>query len=131
MGRRMVTELKITLPDEIYERMMRLAERTHQDVEVIIAMMLGLSMPSLLEMDLRPINTLSDDEVLALAKSRMDDVQSQRMSVLQHRQQAGEMSNREQQELNILMEIYEAGQSRKADALVEAVRRNLRERLDA
>jgi hypothetical protein len=56
----------------------------------------------------------------------MVPVQSQRLSELLDKQQAGALIPGERPELWALMRIYELGQLRKAEALAEAVKRNLR-----
>jgi hypothetical protein len=52
--------------------------------------------------------------------------QSERMSELLDRQQAGVLTTDERPELWALLRVYELGQLRKAEALAEAVRRGLR-----
>jgi hypothetical protein len=56
----------------------------------------------------------------------MASQQSQRLSELLDRQQAGKLTLDEQPELWVLMRVYERGQLHKAEALAEAVRRGLR-----
>ncbi len=78
-------------------------------------------------MDIRPVKTLPDEDVVALIEGMMDEMQSARMSALQYKQQAGTINKAERAELKMLMDSYEAGQLRKTQALVEAVSRGLRE----
>jgi hypothetical protein len=126
----MSTQVTVTLPDNIYRRAQRLAELSGLDVEDIIAEHLEKLMPPLSsEMDTRPVQTLSDDEVLIFADSMMEEPLSSLMSVLLQKQQAGELTDMERGELKMLMDIYGVGQIRKAQAMVEAVRRGLREAL--
>lgn len=126
----MATQLTVTLADEMYDRIQRLAEQSGVDSAHILTLMLNLSLPSLPEMDLRPLATLTDDEVLAVADSMMDSSQSARLSELLQQQQAERLNASDDNELNVLMAIYTAGQQRKLDGLVEAVKRGLRKRLD-
>lgn len=126
----MATQLTVTLPDEIYDRIQRLAEQAGVDSAHVLTLMLSLSLPSLPEMDSRPMGSLSDEEVLTAADSMMDSLQSARLSELLQIQQSGYINPREMNELNVLMAIYNAGQQRKLDGLVEAVKRGLRKRLD-
>ena len=130
MGNFMVTQLMVTLPDEIYDRIQRLAEHAGMDTNRVLTMMLMSSLPPLPELDTRPVQILSDEEVLALADSMMDTIQSARMSELLQKQQASHLDASERDELNVLMAIYTAGQGRKLEGLVEAIRRGLRKRLD-
>lgn len=125
--RRMSTQLTVTLPDNVYERVRRLAELTGQDVEDAVTETLVRLLPPLTsEMDNRPIQSLTDQEVLHLADSKMDSSLNARMSALLAKQQAEPMTEADQAELEMLMEIYENGQAQKVEALVEATQRGLR-----
>jgi hypothetical protein len=115
----------ITLPDEVFARIRRLAEKSGQDVEEILSDSSNLFMAFLREFDSTPVQELSDDEVRALADSHMDTAQNLRFSELQYRQKMGEITEDEKQELRRLFEIYNAGELRMAEALVEAAKRNL------
>ncbi len=127
----MSTQLTVTLPDKVYQRVRRLAELTGQNVEEAVAETLVRLLPPLAsEMDNRPMHALSDQEVLELADSMMDKSLNARMSALLAKQQAEPMTDADQAELEMLMEIYESGQSQKVEALVEAVKRGLRKSPD-
>jgi hypothetical protein len=68
-----------------------------------------------------------DQGVAAAAESQLPRAEDQRLSELLDRQQAGALSAAEQGELRALMQAYQVGLLRKAQALREAVRRGLRE----
>jgi len=72
---------------------------------------------------------LSDDSVLALADSQMEPDLDKRLSVLLGKQQESELLEVERRELAALMQAYQEGLLRKAQALAEAVRRGLMEPL--
>jgi hypothetical protein len=72
---------------------------------------------------------LPDEEVLALAEIKMDEVQNDRLGMLQAKGKREELTQDEQQDLSALMKSYQIGQLRKSEALAEAVQRGLRERL--
>jgi len=72
---------------------------------------------------------LSDAEVLALTDLQMEADQDQRLNLLLDRQQAGELIDADRAVLVGLMQGYQEGLLRKAQALQEAVRRGLREPL--
>jgi hypothetical protein len=74
---------------------------------------------------------LSDEAVLALAESKMDKVQNERLGWLQAKGKRDGLTREEQYELLALMQIYQLGQLRKSEALAEAVQRGLREPLAA
>jgi hypothetical protein len=69
---------------------------------------------------------LVDTEVLALADSKMDPVQRQRLTQLQAKGKEKGLDRAERYELLALLQIYQLGQLRKSEALAEAVRRGLR-----
>lgn len=126
----MTTRLTVTLPDHVYKRIERLAQLSGQEVEEALANTLTELLPPLnSELDTRSVASLSDNEIILLSESMMDEMQSARMSALLSKQQAESMSDSERAELKMLMENYEAGQLRKAQALAEAVKRGLREPL--
>ena len=66
---------------------------------------------------------------LALTELQMQPEQDRKLSTLLQQQQAGELSDAERSELLALMQCYQEGLLRKAQALQEAVRRGLREPL--
>jgi len=68
----------------------------------------------------------SDQEVLAAADGGMPAAADERLSELLNRQQAGLLKDTEHAELTALMQLYQQGLLRKAQALREAVRRGLR-----
>jgi hypothetical protein len=68
----------------------------------------------------------SDEEVLSTADATLPTDDDERLSALLHRQQAGLLSGGEPAELLRLMQSYQLGLLRKAQALREAVRRGLR-----
>src|ERR671932_820579 len=75
------------------------------------------------------VSSLSDAEVLALADSKMDAVQNQRLGELQQRGKTIGLTEAERYELLALLQIYQLGQLRKSEALAEAVQRDLRSSL--
>jgi len=128
----MSIQLTVTLPDRVYERIKRLAELTGRDVQDTLAETLdGLLPPLSSEMDTRPIETLTDSELIRLSEQMMDEMQSARMSALLYKQQAEPITEAERAELQMLMDVYETGQIRKARALAEAVKRGLRQPLES
>lgn len=127
----MSTEVTVTLPDEVYRRVERLAQLTHRDIADVVTDTLTLSLPSLRSQSDTPppIASLSDAEVRALSELQMEPDQDRRLSLLLERQQADQCSEAERAELGALMQRYQEGLLRKAQALQDAVRRGLREPL--
>ena len=128
----MSTQITLTLPDETYRRAVHLAQLTGRDIAVVLADTLDISLQPL-NADFttdETIGSLSDAEVLAAADAQMETAADQRFSVLLDRQQAGSLTDVERPELLSLMQAYQEGLLRKAQALREAVRRGLRAPLE-
>ena len=79
--------------------------------------------------NLTNLSTLSDYQVIALTELQMEPSQDQRLSQLLQTQQERILTTAEQSELEMLMEIYQTGLLRKAQALNESVKRGLRQPL--
>ncbi|MGH7964814.1 MAG: hypothetical protein ACRERD_23870 [Candidatus Binatia bacterium] len=128
----MSTQVVLTLPNEIYHRAERLAQLIHRDVADILADTLALSLPPLSPQPetVRPVTELADEDILALTELQMDAKQDRRLSTLLEKQQAGDLTDADRPELLALMQLYQEGLVRKAQALHEAVRRGLRKPLD-
>jgi hypothetical protein len=129
----MSTQITLTLPDETYRRAVHLAQLTGRDIADVLADTIGISLQPLGTgfATSKPVSQLTDPEVLAVADSHMEPIQDRRMSELLDRQQAGSLTNGEHAELLVLMQVYQEGLLRKAQALHEAVRRGLRKPLDS
>jgi hypothetical protein len=129
----MSTQVTVTLPDEVYRRVERLAQLANRDIADVLADAIKLSIPpvSLRTETITPVSVLSDEQVIALTQLQMESEQDKRLSNLLDRQQAGILIEAEQLELLTLMQIYQEGLLRKATALSEAVRRGLIEPLNS
>jgi len=125
-------QVVITLSDEVYRRAERLAQLIHRDVTAVLTDAIALSLlPLSLQPEAaKPVTELKDEEVLALTELQMEPDQDQRLSTLLDKQQAGKLSEVERAELLALMQLYQEGLLRKAQALHEAVRRGLRKPLE-
>ena len=89
-----------------------------------------MSLPSVMALEsVPPVSELPDASVLALADSQMEPELDRRLSVLLGKQQDGDRLDVERRELAALMQAYQEGMLRKAQALAEAVRRGLMEPL--
>ena len=126
----MAVEVTLSLPENLVEHAKRLGEATQRDVAAILADALEMLLPTwenLSENSSIPgVSSLSDAEVLALADSKMDAVQNQRLGELQQRGKTIGLTEAERYELLALLQIYQLGQLRKSEALAEAVQRDLR-----
>ncbi len=128
----METQVTVTLPEGVYQRAELLAQLTNRDVTDVLADTIKLSLSPLNPHSKvsKPIAALSDEEVLSLAELEMDESQDRRLSTLLNKQGAGQLTEREQDELWTLMQIYQESLLQKAVALHEAVRRGLRKPLE-
>jgi hypothetical protein len=124
----MATRVVVTLPDDVYRRVEQLAQLTNRDVADLLADTITLSLPPLdiFTQSVQAVTSLSDEDVLALTELQMLPAQDRRLSALLQKQQAQALSDPERAELLALMQVYQEGLLRKAQALREAVRRGLR-----
>jgi hypothetical protein len=127
-GAGMATRVVVTLPDDVYRRVEQLAQLTNRDVADLLADTITLSLPplDLSTRSVQAVTSLSDEDVLALTELQMLPAQDRRLSALLQKQQAQALSDPERAELLALMQVYQEGLLRKAQALREAVRRGLR-----
>lgn len=125
----MSVELKVMLSDRVLRRIQWMAETSGHDVDEMMDLTLeGLLPPLRSELDNRPVESLTDKEVLQVADSMMDETLNARMNELIQKQKQGQtLNSAEDARFRMLWDIYEVGQLRKAEAMVEAVKRGLRE----
>lgn len=124
----MDTQITLTLPDDLYQRATNIADLTGWTVEDAVLVMLEVSLPALVPLvDLnKPVESLTNDDLLALTNLQMSSEYDTRHSSLLYRQQSGTMSLVEKRELQTLQHVYEIGMIFKSRALAEAVKRGLR-----
>jgi hypothetical protein len=128
----MTTQVTLTLDDETYRRAQHLAQLTGRTIADILADTIDISLQPL-DVELvnsRSISQLSDKEVLELADSQMEFSQDRRLLSLLDKQQTGQLVDNERSELLALMQVYQDGLLRKAQALNEAVQRGIRKPLE-
>ena len=125
----MGTKVTLTLPDDVYQRAKLLAQLSHQDVAQVLTDAILASLPLQFPRDEvpPPIEGLSDSQVLSLSNLQLEPAEDRRLSELLDHQQAGVMTKADRSELDALLQSYQEGLLRKAQALQEAVRRGLLE----
>ena len=123
----MRTQVAVTIPEQVYKQAKRLAQLTHCKVSDLLVEAITLSLaPVTASSEVPPpVPELSDKEVLALTRLELTATEDRRLRRLLHRQQAGKLTREARRELISLMQIYQEGLLRKAQALREAVRRGL------
>jgi hypothetical protein len=128
----MTTRVMVTLQDDVYRRVERLAQLTSREVADLLADTITLALqPLAVSAESVPaVTALSDEDVLGLTELQMAPEQDRRLSVLLQKQQERALSVAEQTELLLLMQVYQEGVLRKAQALREAVQRGLRPPLE-
>jgi hypothetical protein len=129
----MTVPITLNLPEDLYKRAANFANLLGKDVMEVLVDTLTLSLaPIGTQSGVMPaVTTLSDQDVLALSESRLQPKDDERLSELLGKQQEGLLTQDEQSELLGLMQIYQEGLLRKAQALKESVQRGLREPLSA
>lgn len=126
----MTSTVTLSLPAETLHEAQLAASQSHRQVDDVMVRSLQTGLRALVaSSELGDFANMSDAEVLALADSQMPLDQSERMSGLLDAQREGKLDRLERAELAMLMQFFQTGQLLKAGALVEAVRRKLREPL--
>jgi uncharacterized protein YpmS len=115
--------IQLELPDSIMNQARTMASRTNLPVEEVLSNWLKRFVTDL------PIETLTDQEVLALCDSQMDEDDQQELDYLLSLQREREITLSQQEQLNELMTSYRRGLVRKSEALKVAVERGLRKPL--
>lgn len=122
----MSTQLTLDLPENLVARAQTIALRAGQSVNDLLTESIELSLKpwgTVVEGD---IHQCGDEDVLKACDLELSTEDDRRLTELLQRQQAETLLVQEQAELTSLMQVYQEGLVRKAEALREAVRRGLR-----
>lgn len=119
----MSQQVTIQVSEHVIRQAAQVAAQTHRSVEDVLAAWLESVTAE------RPVEELSDDDVLALAELSLTDEQDASLSELLERNREGALDADGQRELDEMMRLYERGLLRKSQALRVAVQRGLREPL--
>jgi hypothetical protein len=115
----MGNQITLEVSDQIKQRAGLIAIQTRQRIEDVLAKALESVFPDL------PVELLPEDEVLALAKSKMPPAQEMRFTYLLGQNKEGQITPEELAELDHLMDEYDRGMLLKSQAIREAVTRGL------
>lgn len=118
----MSRQVTIEISDEVASRASRVAEQTRRRVEDVLLQSLTTDMP---------VEDLPDSEVLALADLTLALEQQYTLSELLGLNSEDQLDGEQKARLDELIRLYEHGLLRKSQALRVAVKRGLREPLQA
>lgn len=112
-------------PPDLAQRAAAVAQQTQRRVEDVLLEWLGRVASDV------PVESLPDEQVLALANREMSQREQRELTALLAHQREGTLDDGARARLDELMAIYRRGMVEKARALKVAVERGLRPPLDA
>lgn len=121
----MSQQVTIQVSEHVIRQAAQVAAQTQRSVEDVLAAWLESATTE------RPVEELTDDEVMALSELRLTDEQDIYLSELLERNRERMLDADGQRELDEMMRLYERGLLRKSQALKVAVQRGLRAPLQA
>jgi hypothetical protein len=116
----MTETVTLELPEPLAQQAKEIAALTHRRLEDVLIDLLDRAIADL------PIESLSNEQVLALCVLQMPFDQQESLSRLLSRQREESLNLTDTTQLDQLMQIYRRGLIRKARALKVAVERGLR-----
>lgn len=122
-----MVEVTLQLSNSLYERAQQWAAVTRQDLDTALtdALAVALSpLPTSPELEI-PVETLTDEQLLAETHRQMPPERGRRLSELSARRREGALPEEDQQELLALAQLYQRLWLRQAEALAEATHRGL------
>jgi hypothetical protein len=131
----MTVEVTLTLPDTFLAQAQQWAGLQQRDVTIVLAEALQKLWP-LVDLMLEPLSEeflfgLTDRQVEEMAALKLEQSQNERLGALQSKGKSLSLTELEEFELLMLIQVYRLGQLRKSEGLAEAVRRGLRAPLSA
>ncbi len=118
-------EISVKLPNSLYQDVSNLAQANKKSVSEFVKNAVRKAVVEESQPLDRPLLHCSDSEVLALANMKMSEAENNRLSELFDNQREENISPLERNELDTLMRVYEVGNLRKAQGIVESVQRGL------
>jgi hypothetical protein len=115
----------LELSDALAQQAKQIASLSHRRLEDVLVEWIDRAITEL------PIESLPDDQILALCDLQMEPQQQELLSNLLAQNQAGQLSQTETEQLDQVMKIYRRGLVRKARALKVAVEKGLRPLLES
>ncbi len=114
----------LELPETLAQQARTIAALTHRTMEDVLVEWIDRAVTEL------PVESLPDEQVLALCEMQMENEQQEVFSDLLARNREGQLIDREVSQLDELMQVYRRGLVRKARALKVAVERGLKPALN-
>jgi hypothetical protein len=121
----MSESITLELPEPLVKKVKEIAMLNHRGIEEMLIEWIDRTINEI------PVESLPDEQVLALCHLQMSGQQQQIFSDLQSRNSEGELNPEEISKLNELMQVYRHGSARKAKAIHIAVMRGLTPILNA
>ena len=116
-------QVTVKLPEEIFRQLAHIAEVTQQPLETLVAQSIISNLPpfpdnapSEIQAELLQLQALNIDELLNAAQAQVDASQDERHQYLLKKNQVGQLTCAEQQELNELRTLVDHLMLRKAYA---------------
>jgi hypothetical protein len=119
----MSEQITIQVSDQVARHAAHVAAQRQRRIEEVLAEWLESVVSEL------PVQSLSDEEVLALTELQLSPEQQVALSELLEKNRENQLDAEGRLRLDVLMHTYERGLLRKAQALCVAVERGLREPL--
>lgn len=117
---KMTETVTLELPEALAEQAKQIAALTHRRLEEILVEWIDYAISEL------SIESLPDNQILALCDLQMEAEQQELFSSLLAQNQEGELNEAGVNQLDTLMQVYRRGLVHKARALKVAVERGLR-----
>ncbi|MEH2199016.1 hypothetical protein [Nostoc sp.] len=114
----------LQLPEILAQRAKEIAAFTHRRLEDVLLEWIDRAITEL------PLESLPDEQVLAICDMQMETQQQEVFSELQARHREGQLNDAEVRQLDELMQVYRRGLVSKARALKVAVERGLKPALN-
>jgi len=123
IGENMAEQITLQVSEQVMRHGMHIATQTCQRLEDVLAAWLERTVMEI------PVEELSDTDILALLDLQLSEEQQTTLSHLLSQNREGQLNVAGRRQLDTLMQVYEQGLLRKAQALRIAVQRGLREPL--
>jgi hypothetical protein len=121
-----MTQLTVNLSDHAVQQARALAALEGRDVGEYLSTMVEEKLLADPHRELKVLESLSDEDVLAMADLKLSVAEDARLGELLELNREDRLTTSDQSELDELMRIYNQGTLKKAMGWAEAVRRKLR-----